>query len=174
MWCHCCGGGSINKKGWGHKKDHGQDVVSLVSVGKLAQAQREFLWIRRGGKAAAAFTCAEKQVIESGRSSEQPANSMMPLVYRFNFGKHKGCLIDDLFNCSDDSKRGYIPYLFARRGKSSKSWYMNGLELALRKEGWWQRVEQECKVLRPEMQARDIAQQLEIEERLTAGEEINK
>ena len=51
VWCGKCGGGSINKVGWGHKKVHGDSVMSLKAAGKLEEAQREFLFIQRGGKA---------------------------------------------------------------------------------------------------------------------------
>ena len=52
VWCVKCGGGSINKVGWGHRKVHGEFVMSLKDTGQLEEAQREFLFIRRGGKVA--------------------------------------------------------------------------------------------------------------------------
>ena len=139
----------------------------------LEEAQREFLWHRRGGKAAMAATCKEKQVVESGRVQGQPSTDSAPLVYKLNFGHRKGRTIESLFKSSDRWEREYIPYLFARRGKSS-TWYMDGLELALKREGWWQRVEQEAKARRPSLQARDLQNYGEMQERLEGGEEIHK
>ena len=85
VWCGKCGGGSINKVGWGHRKTHGDAVVSLAEAGKVEEAQREFLFIRRGGRAARAVVAKEKQSVEK----EQQVVQEKQLVAQ---GKHTGLL----------------------------------------------------------------------------------
>ena len=48
----------------GHRKTHGAAVVSLADAGKVEEAQREFLFIRRGGRAARASVAKEKPSVE--------------------------------------------------------------------------------------------------------------
>ena len=69
VWCGKCGGGSINKVGWDHKKVHGEFVMSLKDAGKLEEAQREFLFIRRGGKVAQAVVARDKQFVGESQCS---------------------------------------------------------------------------------------------------------
>ena len=68
VWCNDCGGGSINKIGWGHKKKSGHDVVSLKAAGKLDEAKREFLFLARGGVPAQEAIAREKRVVEAGKT----------------------------------------------------------------------------------------------------------
>ena len=49
VWCHDCGGGSINKAGWTHKELANHNVASLKDAGKIVQAQQEFLFLDRYG-----------------------------------------------------------------------------------------------------------------------------
>ena len=96
VWCGKCGGGSINKVGWGHKEVHGEFVMSLKDAGKLEEAQREFLFIRRGGKAAQAVVTRDKQLVEDSQcgnglpASSAEAGTAEP--YKLDFGKYKGSM----------------------------------------------------------------------------------
>ena len=88
VWCKTCGGGSIKKIGWSHKKVH-PDTVSLKTAGKLEEAQREFLFIIRGGEAARRVVAEQKQETEAG-------NFATPVVaeveYKIDFGTYKSTI----------------------------------------------------------------------------------
>ena len=87
VWCMVCGGGSISKSGWSHKTRTAHACVSLKDVGKVDEAKREFLFIRRGGKAAAQVVAKQKQVSEAGQG--HPGLPPPPPEPALKFGKHK-------------------------------------------------------------------------------------
>ena len=65
VWCWTCGGGTIKKIGWGHKKT-GHDVVSLKTAGKLEEAKAEWLFIARGGDVARRAVKESRKRAEAG------------------------------------------------------------------------------------------------------------
>jgi hypothetical protein len=109
VWCNDCGGGSIYKAGWGHKKGARHDVISLKDAGKYDEALREFLFIKRGGKPTQEALVSQKQQAEAGKSRAVPE----PALYAFDFGKHKRKSIANLYTSGQKQLAEYIPWLFA-------------------------------------------------------------
>ena len=71
MWCLVCGGRSICKSGRSHKTRIGHEQISLKDAGKEGEAKREFLFIRRGGRASAHVVAMQKQLVEAGQGHPQ-------------------------------------------------------------------------------------------------------
>lgn len=178
VWCGKCGGGSINKVGWGHKKVHGEFVMSLKAAGKFEEAEREFLFIRRGGKVAQAVVTHDKQLVEDSQCGNGlPASSAeagAPEPYKLDFGKYKGSTIADLCNSEDQAKSGYIPWLFASKSNSTTSWYLGQLEHALRREGRWGTIHEQCLALRPALHERWHADKVAMDESIKQGQAFHK
>ena len=169
VWCGKCGGGSINKVGWDHKKVHGEFVMSLKDAGKLEEAQREFLFIRRGGKVAQAVVARDKQWL---LASSAAAEAVEP--HKLDFGKYKGRTIAALRDSEDHAKSGYIPWLFATKSKSTTSWYLDKLEHELRRSGRWDSIREQVMVLRPVLHETWRADKVAMDESIKKGQTFRR
>ena len=178
VWCVKCGGGTINKVGWGHRKVHCEFVMSLKDAGKLEEAQREFLFIRRGGKVAQAVVARDKQLVEDSQCSEgllaSSAGAGAAEPYKLDFGKYNGRTIAALCDSEHEAKSGYIPWLFASKGKSTTSWYLDKLEHELRRSGRWDSICKQVLVLRPALHETWRADKEAMDESIKEGQTFPK
>lgn len=170
VFCRDCGGGSICKSGWAHKTRTGHDVVSLKEAGKCDEALQEFLWVFRGGKPAQEQLVKEKQISEAGQANP---SGQAPIAHKLDFGKHRGSGFAELFNSGDDRKSDYIPWLFASQSTQGLSSQLEGLKLALQREGFWERTKERAQAMRPGLQLRILEKEAEVEQLVAAGEAVH-
>jgi hypothetical protein len=104
----------------------------------LDQALQEFLRVERGGIAARRELVQEHREAELAAAGQQrPAEGG---VYTFKWGSHKKKTIAQLFESGEEPLAQYIPYLFACRSRNGAQDSLMELEVALRREGWWERT----------------------------------
>ena len=159
--------------------------MSLADAGKVEEAQREFLFIRRGGRAARASVAKEKQSVEQdqqvvqgtqvvAQDKQSVAANTEPACYHFDFGMFKGRTIEQLYTSKSQTELGYIPYLFATQSKRSTSWYMDKLKGALNQEGRWGTTQEESARVRPAVHRRWTEEKAVMDEALAQGETFHK
>ena len=176
VWCTICGGGSICKAGRRHKGDTGHEIQSLKSreqeqPGFMEQALQEFLRVQRHGKAARRELVHVHRQAELGAAGrDRPA---VDDVYRMRFGSHKNKTIAELFNSSDSARAQYIPHLFACRNKSGPQDNLIELELARRREGWWERTVNVAQTLAPKVAEMSVVKLEDLERRVAAGDKVH-
>ena len=181
VWCTVCEGGSICKAGRRHKGDTGHDIMSLgkrekEQPGFMEQALQEFLRVQRFGKAAKRELVREHQ--QAGRDQQdgrelvrdRPAASD---VYRMTFGRHGNKTIAELLNSEDNAEAQYIPYLYACRNKTGPQDKLVELELALRREGFWDRMVKVAQALAPKIAEMSVMKLEDLQRRVAAGEHVH-
>jgi hypothetical protein len=97
-------------------------------------------------------------------------------VYTFNFGMHKGRTIAEVVESEMGAGlpvRPYIPYLFACRSKSGPQQYLIELELALRREGWWDRFSKEALAMAPALKEASVLKLAVLNEKAHDGQRIH-
>ena len=151
----------------------------------MEEAQREFLFIRRGGRAARAVVAKEKQSVEKEQQVVQEKQPVAqgkqsvvahtePDCYHFDFGMFKGRTIEQLYTSKSPKELDYIPYVFPTQSKRSTSWYMDKLKAALIQEGWWDKTQEESARMRPVVHQRWTEEKAVMDEALAQGETFHK
>ena len=171
VWCHDCAGGSICKNGWGHKNKMDHNVCSLKDAGKVDDAVREFLFVKRGGRRAQVALTAQKQRAEAGRTR---SSIVVPDVYKLDFGQHKGVTLASLFSSEKDGVKDYIPWLFASSHPEKLNAKMVALTVALRAEGYWERTMSRATEMRPRLQREAFDREAEVLAQVAAGQEVRR
>lgn len=170
VWCRTCGGGSISKSGWSHKTRTQHDVVSLKNAGKEEEALREFIFITRGGKLAQQAVASQKRAQQKGKRADGVPT---PVAYALDFGKHKGDTIPEVLDSSEEKIRDYIPWLFASAPKQGLSPQLQGLKMALEKEGRWGQVWDRAQAMQPNLRKRHVEKKAEVDALVARGEHVH-
>ncbi|CAE8616571.1 unnamed protein product, partial [Polarella glacialis] len=173
VWCKDCGGGSVCKVGWGHKKKAGHELVSLKDAGKLDEAKREFLFVQRGGNPAQEALTKAKKLSEAGKTRSSDLVEA-PAQYLLDFGKYKGKSISAMLNSDDEKRKDYIPWLFASSSRQAQGQYLDKLEFALRQEGSWDQVVERSKAMRPGIQIDAVIKKAAVDALVAGGEFVHK
>ena len=181
VWCTVCQ--CISKSGRSHRGQSGHATMSLKKreqecPGFLGAALQEFLRVRRHGKAGKRALVREKQQEDRDQKQAQvmptePGRLAASDVYRVRFGQHKNKTIAELFTSKDDGEARYIPYLFATRSKSGPQDNLMELELALKKEGFWDRTVNEARVMAPAVAELSVLKYEDLQRKAAEGQIIH-